>query len=121
VARGGAGADGGDALHQPAGRRRHGHHGAHHLLLRTHTLPAQESPLHQLSGPRLIIQLFILLLLAYFIFTCGKFLEGFYDKTEVTFAYVSKNLYNMFTIAVFIVVLWRHYQKESRMIVEIQL
>ena len=44
----------------------------------------------------------------------GHFLEGFYDRKVINFAYISKNIYDMFTIIAFVVVLWRHYQKDSR-------
>jgi hypothetical protein len=111
LAGGGAGPDGGDAFHQSAGQRRDGDNGADNLLLCAGSFPAAKPPLHQLSGTPLRTQLFILLLLAYFIFTCGQFLEGFYDHTDLTLAYVTKNVYNMIVIAVFIIVLWRHYQK----------
>jgi hypothetical protein len=43
-----------------------------------------------------------------------------YDRHGIDTAYLSKNIYNMATIVVFLVVLWRHYQKDSRIIVFIK-
>ena len=74
VARGGAVANNHNAFHRPAGQRRDDHHGAHHLLLRAHPLPTTHPARHQLSSTPTPTQLFILLLLAYLIFTCGQFL-----------------------------------------------
>jgi ABC-type uncharacterized transport system permease subunit len=54
-----------------------------------------------------------LLLVAYFILILGQFLEGFYDKNMVNFEHISRNIFNMFTIVMFIIVLWRHYQKDA--------
>lgn len=113
MARRGPDADSGNAVHQSAGEWWNGDHGADHLLLCADPLPITQSSIHQLSGNPITTQLFILLLLAYFIYICGKFLEGFYDRTDITIAYITKNIYNMFAIAVFIIVLWRHYQKEA--------
>lgn len=54
------------------------------------------------------------MLLAYFIYITGSFLEGFYNHDDITFSYVTKNAYDMLVIVIFILVLWRHYQKEAR-------
>ncbi len=51
MARGGAGADSGDAVHQSAGQRLDGDHRPHNLLLRSGALPAAQPALLQLSGP----------------------------------------------------------------------
>jgi hypothetical protein len=59
-------------------------------------------------------QLFIMLLVAFSIFVAGSFFESFYDKSQITSSFVIKNVYNMLTMFVFIIVLWRHYQKDER-------
>lgn len=114
MARGGVGSDCGHAVHLPAGQRRDGDNGANNLLLRVGFVPIAQPSVLQLSGCPSLTQLFILLLLAYLIFTIGHFLEGFYDRSEITLGYISKNVYNILAISIFIMVLWRHYQKETR-------
>jgi hypothetical protein len=56
----------------------------------------------------------VLLLVAFSIFMVGQFLESWYDKKELTSPFIIKNVYNILTMGVFIIVLWRHYQRDER-------
>jgi hypothetical protein len=55
-----------------------------------------------------------LLQLAYFVFLMGKLFEVIYYKPEIALSSSVKNVYYMLTLLLFMIILWRHYQKDQR-------
>lgn len=50
--------------------------------------------------------------MAYFIFLTGKLLETIYYQPDASLSYIAKTVFYMVSVSLFVVILWRHYQKD---------